>query len=136
MPTPLSLLLIEDDDSDRDWVERNLKSARIFCEVDYAGNGEEAIALAVKDRPEPYDVVLVDFGLPDVDPMDLLRRLAALAPLENSLMIALSGSRDPSLIHAAMDQGVHAFMNKPFSPQALMDTLTDSGFWLTFKRPA
>lgn len=136
MPTPLSLLLIEDDDSDRDWVEHNLKSARIFCEVDYAGNGEEAIALAVKDRPEPYDVVLVDFGLPDVDPMDLLRRLAALAPLENSLMIALSGSRDPSLIHAAMDQGVHAFMNKPFSPQALMDTLTDSGFWLTFKRPA
>lgn len=136
MPTPLSLLLIEDDDADRDWVRRSLKSARIFCEVACASNGEQAIALAQRDRPEPYDVVLVDFGLPDVDPMDLLRQLAGIAPLSDTLIVALSGSRDSGLIHAAMDLGVHAFMDKPFSPQALMDTLTDNGFWLTFKRPA
>jgi two-component system chemotaxis response regulator CheY len=136
MPTPLSLLLIEDDDADRDWVERNLKSARILCQVDCASSGEEALALTAKARAEPYDVVLVDFGLPDVDPMDLLHKLAKQEPLTDTLIIALSGSRDSGLIHAAMDLGVHAFMNKPFSPQALMDTLTDSGFWLTFKRPA
>ncbi len=135
MSAPLSLLLIEDDDADREWVARNLKSARIYCDLSCAADGQQATALLGEAKP-PFDVVLIDFGLPDIDAMDLLRHMRDQPRMQGALVVAVSGSRDAGLIHGAMDLGVQAFMSKPFSPQALMDTLTDGGFWLTFKRPA
>lgn len=54
-----------------------------------AGNGSQALALASALQP---DVVISDLGLPDIDGIELGRRLRLLSDGRGTVLVALSGS--------------------------------------------
>jgi two-component system sensor histidine kinase/response regulator len=103
-------------------------------EVACASNGEEALAAV---RAGDYDLVLMDCMMPVMDGMAAtaeIRRLeqqrgrARTTPIVAITANALQGDRERCLA-AGMDD----YISKPFSQQALADTL---GRWVALPRPA
>jgi response regulator of citrate/malate metabolism len=70
----------------------------------------------------PVDLVLLDFHLPDVKGLDMLRLLRArsAAPVD---VIAVTAARDPESIRLAIAQGVSQYLVKPFAFATFADKL-------------
>ncbi len=66
----MRVLQVEDDPTTAQSVELMLKSEGYECHT--TARGEEAVRLAQKD---PYDVILLDIMLPDIDGYEVLKRL-------------------------------------------------------------
>ncbi|MDR0471240.1 MAG: response regulator [Nitrososphaerota archaeon] len=81
--------------------------------ADWATNAREAIE---KSKLRHYDVVLIDFRLPDMDGIEVLIQ----ADFKNTLKIMLTGF--PSLVTGiqAEEYGVEAYLRKPIHPEELL----------------
>jgi two-component system cell cycle response regulator CtrA len=66
----MRVLQVEDDPTTAESVEQMLKSEGHECHT--TGRGEDAVELAQKT---PYDVILLDVMLPDIDGYEVLKRL-------------------------------------------------------------
>ncbi len=77
-------------------------------EVVIAHNGKEGIAQAVRHSP---DVVVLDLGLPDIDGMEVCRRIRAWS---NVPIIVLSAAGEEQRKVRALDAGADDYVTKPF----------------------
>ena len=75
----LRLLLVEDDPDSGDAMSALLR--REGVQVDWAASGQAAIQSYREDQGHPFDVIMLDLMLPDMDGATLIARLAAIAPL-------------------------------------------------------
>jgi signal transduction histidine kinase len=73
-PTRWRLLVVDDDEVDRAAIGRALGKAGIAADVDQADGGHAGLGRA---REVAYDVVLLDFELPDLGAEDFIHRLRA-----------------------------------------------------------
>lgn len=86
------ILLVEDDVSLRDVYSARLQAEGYVIVV--AANGEEALAMAVKEKP---DLVLLDVMMPRIsgfDVLDILRSTPETAKVKVIMMTALSSPED------------------------------------------
>jgi DNA-binding response OmpR family regulator len=83
--------------------------------VDVAGDGEEALAFA---STEPYDLVVLDVMLPDVDGFSVCRRLRADAKNMPVLMLTALDSVEDRV--TGLDSGADDYLAKPFDPRELL----------------
>ncbi len=106
---PLRILLVEDDQESRDMMLDLLG----YCghHVEGVGDGQEALEAVVR---QPYDVVLLDLGLPVLDGFETARRILASRVLKQPpRLIALSGGDPVSDGAACVAIGMEAFVSKP-----------------------
>jgi two-component system, OmpR family, response regulator len=83
--------------------------------VDTALAGAPALELAAVND---YDVLILDLGLPDMDGMEVCRRLRAAQP--QLLIIMLTARSDRDDIIAGLDAGADDYLAKPFDYQELV----------------
>ena len=83
-------------------------------EVDEAGTGEEALDRIATKPPE---LVILDLGLPDVDGVQVCRRLREWSQLP---VIVLSVHDDDQAKVRALDEGADDYVTKPFSVPELL----------------
>ena len=86
-------------------------SYAVYCAVD----GKQADFLA---RTEPYDVVVLDLGLPKLDGLTLLRRWREAGTLTPVLILTARGSWHEK-VHG-IDGGADDYMAKPFRMEELL----------------
>ncbi|MCP4656067.1 MAG: response regulator [bacterium] len=116
---PLRILLAEDDPVSQQVALQMLKN--LGYEADLAVNGFEVLA-AVNRRP--YDVVLMDVQMPELDGLEASRRIERELPAERRPYIiamtahAMTGDRQ-RCIEAGMDD----YISKPVDPERLADAL-------------
>ena len=85
-------------------------------EVLTASNGEDALAMVLRDLP---DLVLLDIRMPRLTGYDVCRRLRA-EPTTQLIPIAfLSAKGQEAEIQAGMDAGATDYILKPFAPDQL-----------------
>jgi DNA-binding NarL/FixJ family response regulator len=84
-----TILIVDDHDVFRSWAHRLLQISG-FVVVGESSNGVQAIKTAEKLRP---DLVLLDVQLPDIDGLQVARRLTAKV---GAPIVVLTSSRDPS----------------------------------------
>lgn len=106
------ILVVDDDDSMRRFVERNL-TARGF-EVTTAANGLEALALVGKNHP---DLILLDIMMPRMDGLETCRRIRESSVMPIIAVTALDTEGDKVRI---LDQGADDCLVKPFGVDELM----------------
>lgn len=84
-----------------------------------AENGRSAMAL-LDDSREPFDAVLLDLRMPDMDGVEFLRALRR-QPVHGRtpVIVTTAESDDSELMEQARALGVAAIVKKPWSPQAL-----------------
>ena len=90
-----------------------------FAVAGVAHRATEALELLAS---RPTDLVLLDFHLPDVKGLDMLRVLHARSatPVD---VIAVTAARDPEIIRQAIAQGVSQYLVKPFAFATFADKL-------------
>lgn len=106
-----AVLVIEDEVKIRDIVRQALGDLadRWFD----AGTGKEGLAIAAAERP---DLIVLDLGLPDVDGLDVCRKLRAFTTAPIVVLSARQTERDKV---ALLDAGADDYVTKPFGPSEL-----------------
>ncbi|WP_306252023.1 response regulator [Parvularcula sp. IMCC14364] len=93
--------------------------------VDVAGNGSEAL-YAVQSAP--YDVVLMDMHMPEMDGLEAARKIRELAGSERHVpIIALTANAMSSDRDNCLAVGMNDFLTKPFEPQELIGLIEKWG---------
>lgn len=108
------VLLAEDHDDTRDALAMLLQLKGY--EVLTARDGEEALRLAAKARP---DVVITDFDMPRVDGAELARQLRSMQPTFDEVPILVLTALGPTMVVRAMEAGADAYIAKPVDFQTL-----------------
>ena len=114
MNKPL-ILVVEDDGTVRNLITTTLKSNEYRFLT--AFNGESAIAAASTQQP---DIVLLDLGLPDMDGVEVIRRIRSWSQMP--IIVISARSEDADKI-AALDAGADDYLTKPFSVAELLARL-------------
>lgn len=78
----------------------------------------------VRSPGEPFDVVLLDYRLPDSNDFQLLQDLKHLSP--GSAVVMMTAYADPVLAAAALDQGARRVLDKPFDLDVLNSVLREA----------
>ena len=114
MNKPL-ILVVEDDVAVRNLITTTLRAH------DYrfltAANGESAVLEASSHNPE---IVLLDLGLPDMDGVEVIRRIRSWSNLP---IIVLSARSEDTDKIGALDAGADDYLTKPFSVEELLARL-------------
>ena len=85
----MRILVIEDDQKIRSYIEKGLKEAGHI--VDAAADGETGLHLAVTEK---YDVLVVDRMLPKLDGLFIIRELRGTGNLTGVLILSSLGDVD------------------------------------------
>ena len=89
--------------------------------VDSASNGVEALKLA---ETTPYDAILMDISMPEMDGLEATRRLRSSAgENQDTLVIALTAHVQPEIREQCTEAGMNDFLAKPVSRDQLLETL-------------
>ena len=112
--TDLRVLVVDDERSIRRFLKASLGSQFFILE---ATTGEEALSAAASEHP---DVVILDLGLPDMDGVEVTRRLREWTQIPIIIVSVREQEKDKI---AALDAGADDYLTKPFSVGELMARL-------------
>lgn len=106
------VLVIEDEDNIRRLLKYDLR--QLGCTVDSASNGEEGLD---KSLSGDYDVLIVDWMLPKMSGIDIVKRYRD--HNEKGIVIMLTAKNNEEDLLDAFEVGVDDYVTKPFSPREL-----------------
>jgi len=105
----MKLLLIDDDEIDRQLVDRLLGATRGEIEITHAATGQAGLTLFEQTA---FDAVLLDFMLPDLTGLEVLERLLA-DPMRRVAVIVLTGApTDAGVELRCIEAGAQDFLLK------------------------
>ncbi len=123
IPSGLRLLLVEDDRIGRIVATELLKQQG--CDVDLAEDGRLAVT---KASPGGYDLILMDWQMPNMDGAEATRQLQAIweqRGIPPTPIVGLTVSDTPADREKLRSAGMDAFLNKPLQIAALADLVND-----------
>jgi two-component system KDP operon response regulator KdpE len=107
-----TVLVVEDDTALRRALGLSLRSRGI--EVLDVASGEQALVVAADARA---DLVVLDLGLPDMDGVDVLKRLRSFSDVP--VIVLTVRDRQAEKIRV-LDAGADDYVTKPFDPEELL----------------
>ena len=113
----VKVMVVDDSKVSRAMLERTLARTN-FEVVAMARDAAEAVKMYSEYSPA---VVTMDMNLPDADGIECSKRIHAIDPEAKIVMI--SAMKDASLVAKGREVGISAFLQKPVSPNELLDTL-------------
>jgi len=111
-----SVLVVDDDPFIRGLILTTLEDVSHF-DLFAAGDGEEALVVAGRERPE---LIFLDIDMPRLDGIEACRRLREDPAIAGATIVMLTASADDSARHRAETAGADLFLTKPFSPLDLL----------------
>jgi CheY-like chemotaxis protein len=114
----LKILLVEDNEDNRDMLSRRLR--RKDYQVILAVDGEEACRLAHAEKP---DLILMDMELPVLDGWEATRRLKASPDTQATPIIALTAYAMASDRDKALKSGCDDYDTKPIELPRLLEKM-------------
>ena len=114
----LSALVVDNDPIACMHAKLSLSQVGVECET--AESGAQAIE-TVKNRKEPFDMLLIDWSMPEMDGLETTRRIRKLISRDTVIMMLSSYSWD-DYVNEGVDAGVDSFISKPlFAASALKE---------------
>ncbi|OYW10420.1 MAG: hypothetical protein B7X34_04620 [Acidobacteriia bacterium 12-62-4] len=119
---PLRILVAEDNAVNQRVIQGLLR--RLGYEPMIVENGLLALEAV---RQMPYDLMLLDLHMPEMDGLDAARQVVATVPVpQRPRMVALTASAFPEDRLACLEAGMQDFLSKPIQLEELRRTLTDA----------
>ena len=103
----MKILIVEDEPSLRELIQRSLEKERYVVEV-----GADFNSALCKIEDYDYDCVLLDIMLPDGNGLNLLERLKAMHKRENVIIISAKDSLEDKVL--GLELGADDYLPKPF----------------------
>jgi len=133
-----TILLVEDNPSDIDLTKRALVNANICNEVVVAEDGQEALDYlfgtghyAGRDALPCLALILLDLKLPNVDGLEVLKRIRANGRTKRLPVVILTSSQEEQDIAAGYDLGANSYIQKPVDFLKFAEAIKTLGlYWL------
>jgi len=106
------ILIVEDERDISNFISAMLASNQYL--IQRAATGGEALSMAASHSP---DLILLDLGLPDIDGMDVLKRIREWS---DTPIIILSARQEEEEKVRALDAGANDYVTKPFGNSELL----------------
>lgn len=106
------ILIVDDEKSIRSFLQVSLETQGYKC-ID-ADSGTSALMLAMSNNP---DIMILDLGLPDMDGVDVIKKLRTLSQMPIIIVSARGHDREKV---EALDAGANDYLTKPFSVAELL----------------
>jgi two-component system, OmpR family, alkaline phosphatase synthesis response regulator PhoP len=114
-------ILVADDESHILHVV-SLKLRNAGFDVLTAADGQEALELAISERP---DLLITDYHMPQLSGLELCRKLKH-DPITAKIPAIMLTARGYDLdLKDTQDSGILRMLSKPFSPRALLTTVNE-----------
>lgn len=109
------ILVVEDEQDILELVRYNLarENYQVFC----AASGEEALRITAS---ESLDLIVLDLMLPEMDGLEVTRRLKNNPQTQNIFIVMLTAKGDEADIVTGLELGADDYITKPFSPRILI----------------
>ena len=112
---PITILLVEDDELFRLGLSTRLQQEPMLHVAAEAEDGETAIALV---NQQPFDVVLLDIGLPGIGGLEACRQIKQKHP--SLPVLALTSHNQPALIARLIEAQAQGYCVKGIAAEALV----------------
>lgn len=106
------ILIVDDEKSVRSFLRVSIESQGYKC-ID-TENGTNAVMLAASHSP---DILILDLGLPDLDGIEVIKRIRKISQLPIIIVSARGHDREKV---EALDAGADDYLTKPFSVPELL----------------
>jgi len=108
----MRILIVEDEPALRDQLHRQLSAEHFAC--DLAADGRDGLFMG---REIPYDLAIIDLGLPLLDGTEVIRQLRAQQCNFPILILTARGAWQDKV--EGLEAGADDYLTKPFHPQEL-----------------
>jgi DNA-binding NtrC family response regulator len=110
------ILVVDDEPSIGKALTLGLSTKEL--EVDVAENGRIGVRLGSRKH---YDVLIADLCLPDIDGLEVIRRIKSHSPEIVSIVITGNPDRESSM--EATSQGLNVYLEKPLDLKSLKNAI-------------
>jgi two-component system, sensor histidine kinase and response regulator len=132
----LRVLVVDDNATNRRILEEMLASWRMRPTAVHDAESALAALRRTAGGPEPFDVVISDCQMPDVDGFTLARRIKRERRLAATPMVMLTSIGSPRDVARCRKIGVDAYLSKPVKHSDLLDALVTLFGVSTRQQPA
>lgn len=115
---PVSVMLADDHAVVRDGLRALLEAGNDLQVVAVAGNGREAVAEALRLRP---DIVIMDIAMPELDGVEATRRIVERCPETRVLILSMYLSAEH--IYRALQAGAQGYVLKESAGEEVVDAI-------------
>ncbi len=112
-------LIVDDSDAVRGLLADHL--AQLGFVVEQAANGMEALGRLA--RMQAVEVVLLDWDMPEMDGLEVLRRLRGEPSMRELPVVMLTTEHELPFVESALSAGASEYLMKPFDAQTVLEKL-------------
>ena len=119
-PEEINVLIVDDDPIACEHAKLVLEKAGIASEIASCGKDAVEMVRLRHARMEPYNLILVDWQMPEMDGVETARQIRAIVGHESAIII-LTAYRWDDALDEAMQAGVDSFIAKPLFAAQLLE---------------
>ena len=137
MTTPVTIIMIEDDEGHARLIERNIRRSGVNNDIIPFSNGTEALqylfgsdgsAQAHKGRAL---LILLDLNLPDMTGIDILRQIRENRVLKSSPVVVLTTTDDSQEVKRCYELGCNVYITKPVNYESFANAIRQLGLFFS-----
>jgi DNA-binding response OmpR family regulator len=136
MNTPVTIVMIEDDEGHARLIERNIRRSGINNEIVPFSNGTDALkyllgtGTSVARRGEAL-LILLDLNLPDMTGLDILRQVKENSDLKCVPVVVLTTTDDTHEIKRCYELGCNVYIVKPVNYENFAHAIRQLGLFFS-----
>ena len=137
MSTPVTILMIEDDDGHARLIERNIRCSGVNNKILPFTSGREAGRYLFGSDGSGFDhkgeamLILLDLNLPDMSGIDILRRVKENKFLKSTPVVVLTTTDDAYEVKRCYELGCNVYVTKPVNYESFANAIRQLGLFFS-----
>jgi CheY-like chemotaxis protein len=137
MTTPVTIIMIEDDEGHARLIERNIRRSGVNNEIIPFTNGTDAMNYLFgtdgngQARKGQALLILLDLNLPDMTGIDILRQIKENKTLKSAPVVVLTTTDDSQEIKRCYELGCNVYITKPVNYESFANAIRQLGLFFS-----
>jgi two-component system, chemotaxis family, chemotaxis protein CheY len=114
-------LLLVDDSSTMRRIQKTQLTALGIADISEASDGAKALEVLSGDTK--FDIVLLDWNMPEMNGLDCLKKIRENPSWSNVKVVMCTSEADKGKVMEALSSGANNYIVKPFTPETIKEKL-------------
>jgi CheY-like chemotaxis protein len=134
--SPVTIVMIEDDEGHARLIERNIRRAGVTNEIVPVASGHEALEYLLGEdgsgsvHSKRALLILLDLNLPDMSGVDILTKIKTNTHIRRSPVVVLTTTDDEREIQRCYDLGANVYITKPVNYESFANAIRQLGLFV------